>query len=155
MLLTVHITPHELTLWGRVALSVLVFLFVWRWVRWHFAKIDAAYAEAKRKLDEEHEAALREIDERYKALEALAPFYRPASTREVEAAAVLDVSVNATIDEIRAAYRRKARSVHPDLVTEAERDEAAERFVVFNAAFIVMTERWRRWRGQEGRKEQR
>lgn len=154
MFLTVHITLPEWPLWLRVALSVLALFLTWRWVRWHFARINAEYEAAKKKIAEDHKAAMREIDERYRALEALAPFYRPVSPQEAEAAALLGVGVNATIDEIRAAYRRKARLVHPDRVPEEERDVATARLVACNGAFVVMTNRWRRWR-PEGMEQQR
>jgi len=48
---------------------------------------------------------------------------------------ILGVSKVATTDEVRRAYRTLAKRNHPDVVPEAERDEAEERMLEIQRAY--------------------
>ena len=54
--------------------------------------------------------------------------------------AVLGVSENATLQELKQAYRGLARLHHPDKVTEDKRDAATKYFVLLKTAYDVLTE---------------
>lgn len=56
---------------------------------------------------------------------------------------VLGVQKNASADEIKAAYKKKARELHPDRFAnkpEAERKQAEERFKEINNAYAVLSD---------------
>lgn len=55
--------------------------------------------------------------------------------------AILGVSPHATTDEIRAAYRRLARSLHPDLQPENEHSRNHDRLAQINSAYASLTGR--------------
>jgi curved DNA-binding protein CbpA len=56
---------------------------------------------------------------------------------------LLGVPVNATREEVRAAFRRQAFALHPD-VSDLPKDEAEARFKVLNEAYayIKLSNRW-------------
>ncbi|MDA8344654.1 MAG: J domain-containing protein [Thermaerobacter sp.] len=53
---------------------------------------------------------------------------------------VLGVRRGATDDEIRTAYRRRAKAIHPDTVPELRRDEATRRFQDLQEAYALLSD---------------
>src|SRR5262245_52631472 len=53
---------------------------------------------------------------------------------------VMGVPREATADDIKRAYRKLARKLHPDLQPEAERAQAADRFKEINEAYEVLSD---------------
>ncbi|MDX2139579.1 MAG: J domain-containing protein [Chloroflexota bacterium] len=54
---------------------------------------------------------------------------------------LLGVNVGATLDEVKSAYRRKARENHPDLHPPARRQEYTAKMIEINAAFEAIKKR--------------
>lgn len=52
---------------------------------------------------------------------------------------VLEISIGATSEEIKAAYRRRARSCHPDAAAVGER-KSADEFMRVHAAYSVLSD---------------
>jgi len=53
---------------------------------------------------------------------------------------ILGVSKNATVDEIKSAYRRLALKCHPDRVPEDQKKEAEEKFKEISEAYAVLSD---------------
>ncbi|KNA03303.1 hypothetical protein SOVF_210490 [Spinacia oleracea] len=71
-------------------------------------------------------------------------FYAVAATASPETASssfyeVLEISIGATYEEIRAAYRRLARSCHPDAATRGE-IKSPDDFMRVHAAYTVLSD---------------
>ena len=115
--------------------------------RWHFCEAHAA--EYNKNWDyfanlSKEEAAAREANERrgangYKQSSHYAWAGSGDGTRsreEMRALSVLEVEVDASFDEIKAAHRRLAKESHPDLKPGDE--DAARRFQAVQAAYDVL-----------------
>src|SRR5437016_923701 len=57
--------------------------------------------------------------------------------------AVLHVAVNATLDDIKAAYKREAREWHPDR-HQNDKHVAEERFKRIEKAYYILSDQYRR-----------
>ncbi|XP_057973171.1 chaperone protein dnaJ 11, chloroplastic-like [Malania oleifera] len=77
---------------------------------------------------------------------ACTPVERPTAVRPRIASShlslyeVLGVQPGATGQEIKAAYRRLARAVHPDVASESRKDASADDFIRIHAAYSTLSD---------------
>ncbi len=126
--------------------------------RWHFCQRHAAeynarwdYFEGLEKADAE---ARERTERRDNAGFAEAAHYGWAasgdgsrSADEMRALALFELDPDATMDDIRKAWRAKAKEVHPDVAPNDE--DAAQAFHAYSLAYEVLrqAEERREWRG--------